>query len=115
MALVKNSAAIPQLTATGTSTTAILTGIAPICMLHHSNGTGTITAAGTAEIQVQLNGAARWYSHPTLLVTFSTTSAATDDRQVILPDAATAARISYTVPTGATGPALDAEFGSVTP
>jgi hypothetical protein len=116
VALTKNSTAIAQFTASGTgSSINIAAGIAPVCALHHSNGTGSITVAGTAQIQYQLNGAARWYSPPSLLVTFSTTAAATDDRTIALPDAATAARIVYTVPTGATSPTLDAEFGTVTP
>lgn len=116
MALAKNSVAIAQLTASGTSASQDLSaGIAPVCSLRHSNGTGSITAAGTAQVQYQLSGAARWYAPPGLLITFSTTAAATDDRTVSLPDAATAARIVYTAPTGATSPTLDAEFGTVTP
>jgi hypothetical protein len=117
VALSKTSAAITQFTTSGTqaSPTSVSAGIAPLVSLHHSNGSGTVTVAATAQIQYQVNGAVRWYAPLGLLVTFGTTTGATEDRTVILPDAATAVRIVYTVPTGATGPTLDAEIGFVTP
>lgn len=116
MALSKTSTAITQLTASGTTVSVpTAAGIAPVISLHHSNGTGAITAAGTAQVQYQVNGALRWYAPPSLLVSFSPTAAQAEDRNVALPDAATAARIVYTVPAGAAAPTLDAEIATVTP
>lgn len=116
MALSKSSTAITQLTAAGTSASVpVAAGVLPVVALRHSNGTGSVTAAGTAQVQYQLNGAARWYAPALLLVTFGTTAAATEDRTVSVPDAATAVRVVYTPPSGPTGYTLDAEIGTVTP
>lgn len=116
MALSKSSSAITQLTASGTSTTATISaGVSPLVSLYHSNGTGSVSAAATAQVQYRVDGAARWYSPTSLLVTFGTTAAAVESRRVSLPDSATSSRIVYTAPTGPTGYTLDAETSYVTP
>ncbi len=116
MALSKTSSAITQLTASGTtSSKSISAGIAPLVSLHHSNGTGSVTGAATAQVQYQVNGATRWYAPVGLLVTFGTGTAAVEDRSVILPDSATAVEIVYVAPTGPSGYTLDAEIAITTP
>lgn len=116
MALSKTSSAITQLTSSGTSTALnISAGIAPVLCLHHSNGTGSVTGAATAQVKFELNGAVRYYGPPELLITFGTGAAATEDRSVSVPDSSTSVEIVYTAPTGPTGFTLDAEVGITTP
>lgn len=113
MALTKAKTSITQLTASGTSTAPDVSGSYDQGLyLSHSNGTGSVTVAATAKVQVQPSGASRWYDLTT--VTFSTTAAATDSVVVALPDNATGVRVVYTQPTGPTGYTLDADAGTIT-
>ena len=113
MALTKTSAAIPQLTASGNSTTLSVTAsYTHTLYLSHFNGSGSVTAAATAQVQIQPNSATRWYN--LVLVTFGTTTGGTDSLPVDIPIDTTGIRIVYTAPTGPTGFTLDAEVGEET-
>lgn len=115
MALSKSNASITQLTAAGTSTTVSPTGISPVASLTNYNGSGSVTAAATAQIQYQLGGSTTWHADTAYLVTFGTATGGTDVRTIQLPDAVSAVKITYVAPTGASGYTLDAELGWVTP
>lgn len=116
MALAKTSQSVTQLTSSGTSSSySVSGGISVLVSLYHSNGTGTVSAAATAQIQYQVNGASRWYAPLILLVTFGTSTSSVEPRSISLPDSITAVKITYTAPTGATGYSLDAEIAITTP
>ena len=84
-------------------------------MLRNYNGTGSVTVAATAQIQVQYYGDSTWNGTALLLITFVTNSSSPgEDRIVPLPDAAVAARAIYTQPTGSSGYTFDLKAGYVT-
>lgn len=115
MALTKSRSAITQLTASGTSTTmSVSTSYGHVCLLKHSNGTGTVTAGATADVQVQTTGGSLWYSLTGGTIAFTGTAAASEDRAVAIPDAVASVRVVYVGPTGPTGFTLDAECGTIT-
>jgi hypothetical protein len=112
MAATKGGSAITQLTASGTSTTlGVPTTYDQVLGISHSNGTGTVTAAATIQVQYQVSTAARWY--PLATFTASLTAAATDSFTCLIPGPTTAVRLVYTAPTGPTGVTLDAEIGTI--
>jgi len=115
MAIVKSSGSITQMTASGTSTTVpVGATLSPYAVLLHSNGSGAVSAAGSAQIQYQFAGSAVWHTDLPA-ITFTTTTGGTLSQGVLLPDAVSNARAVYTAPTGPTGYTLDMEIGWVTP
>lgn len=113
MALVKSRSAITQLTATGQSTTLDLgTSYDHTLAVRHVNGTGTITAQGTAVVEWRTEGGTTWFTLTTL--GFGTTASAAVEVSVDLPPSAGEVRLDYTAPTGSTGHTLDAEVGVIT-
>lgn len=113
MALSKTRAAITQLTATGTSTVLDLGGAYDATLLvRHVNGSGSISAQGTADVEVRAEGGTEWYTLTTL--GFGTTASAAAERVIDLPPAIADVRLSYTAPTGSTGHTLDAEVATIT-
>lgn len=116
MAFDKTRAAITQLTASGASTTLnAASGVGCVLLIRHSNGAGSVTAAATAQVQMQAKGGSAWYSPPAYLVAFGSTAAAVEDRAVAIPDGVGSVRVVYTAPTGPTGFTLDAEAAWATP
>lgn len=115
MALSKSRSAITQLTASGTSTTmSVATSYGQTCLLKHSNGTGSISAAATFDVQVQTSGGSLWYSLTAGPIAFTPGVAAIEDRAVAIPDSVASVRVVYVAPTGPTGFTLDAECGTIT-
>lgn len=113
MALSKGRSAITQLTASGTSTTLDVSGAySATLLIKHSNGTSTVTAAASFEVQVKSQGGTNWYAHATCVG--STTAAQVDDVTVALPEDVASVRIIYTAPTGPSGFTLDAEVATTT-
>lgn len=111
MALTKERAAITQVTATGQSNAVLLsTGYRSSAYIRHVNGTGTITAGATVQVQVRVLTV--WYSLGGPFV-FGTTASAAETRVVQLPDDAAEVRLDYTAPSGSTGHTLDMEIGRI--
>lgn len=114
MAVTLSRAAATQLTASGTSTTMDGDGkLGKACYLKHSNGSGTVSAAATFDVQMQTKGGSEWYTQTNGPTPFGTTAAATETRTIPVPDSAASVRVVYVAPTGPTGYTLDAECGLV--
>lgn len=113
MPLVKSRSAITQLTATGASTTLSLsTSYDHTLAVRHVNGTGTITAQGTAAVEWRTSAGTTWFTLTTL--GFGITASAAVEVSVDVPPSANEVRLDYTAPTGSTGHTLDAEVGLIT-
>lgn len=113
MALTKGVRAITQLAASDTSTVLDVSAAnSQVLGLLHFNGTGAVTAPGSAEVQWMARSGTHWYS--LTAPQFSSVDGATDTRTVAIPDAAASVRIIYTQPTGPTGMTLDAEVATET-
>jgi len=109
MTLTPGKTTITQLTSSGTSTTMTPSGQADLAIhIAQSNGTGSVTAVGTAQVQYQVAGESIWRSPPNYAVTFSATTAAVDNRPLAIDRTATAVRVVWVAPTGVTSPTLDA-------
>ena len=113
MSLAKSHDTITQLTATGQSTSLdIRASYRQSLYVKHYNGSGSVSAAGTAKIQVKPNGSSTWYD--LVSVAFGTTTGGTDTSVIPIPDDAGSVRLDYTAPSGASGFTLDAEVGLIT-
>lgn len=113
MALSKGRSAITQLTASGTSTTLDVSGAySATLLIKHSNGTGTVTAEASFQVQVKSQGGSSWYTWTIAIA--SKTAAQVDDITIALPPDVASMRIVYTSPTGATGATCDAEVATTT-
>ena len=113
MAATKSRSTAAQRTTTGAGDSLSLSTVygATLCVTH-VNGTGTITAQGTADVEVQTAGGSTWYTLTTL--GFGTTASATVESVIDLPVGVGAVRLNYTAPTGSTGHTLDYEVGTIT-
>lgn len=113
MALNKDLAAITQVTATGQSITLdISASYRTTAYIRHVNGTGTISAGASIQIQVRPEGSSTWVNFGGALVA-NTTASATQYWSIQLPDDAGEVRIDYTAPSGSTGHTLDMEVGKI--
>jgi hypothetical protein len=112
MALTKSRSAAAQRTTTGV-TDALDLGASydHTLAVRHVNGTGTITAQGTAVVEWRTEAGTTWFTLTTL--GFGTTASAATEVSVDLPPSAGEVRLDYTVPTGSTGHTLDAEVGLI--
>jgi hypothetical protein len=114
MALTKTAGSITQLTATGASTTLdVEASYEHSLYVVHVNGSGSITAQATIQVQARPKSSSTWYSLGGPLGG-GVTASATRSWTVPLPPDATEVRLSYTAPTGSSGHTLDAEVGRVT-
>lgn len=114
MAVTLSRIAAAQLTASGTSATMDADGkLGKACYLKHSNGSGTVSAAATFDVQVQTKGGSNWYTQTNGPTPFGTTAGATETRTIPIEDSAASVRVVYVAPGGATAFTLDAEVGLV--
>jgi hypothetical protein len=113
MALTKIRRAAAQRTTTGQTDTLDLTDSYDHTLaVRHVNGTGTITAQGTAVVEWRTEGGTTWFTLTTL--GFGTTASAAVEVSVDLPPSAGEVRLDYTAPTGSTGHTLDNEVAVIT-
>jgi hypothetical protein len=113
MALAKSRASITQLTASGTSTTLdVSAAYSATLLIRHSNGSGSVTAAASFQVQVKPVGGSTWYTHAVPVA--STTTAQVDTIVVALPPDVGSVQVVYTAPTGPSGSTFDAEVATTT-
>lgn len=99
---------------TGNGTTAsldITAGHRADAYISHTNGTGTITAGGRVQIQVQRGTSGGFFNWGPPII-FGTTASAVETETVPLPDSAIAVQAVYTVPTGSTGHSMTLSVGT---
>lgn len=115
MALTKNSAAITQLTASGTSTELDVSASDEHALfIQHSNGAGTPTSQATIQIQARPVGSLAWSDVGGPLGGGLDAAAARTWGDIPLTGVVGAVRIVYVAPGGTTGHTLDAQVGRIT-